>query len=322
MAIWVAAIAAIGGSLAVLFLIHSNRTRVITLKGAVIRQDTDPDKELPIANVKITVANGLTASYGQSDSSGFFSLTLPKGSRPGRPVVLQFRHPDYHPLNLNVLADDKLYVARMVPVRQQRDVNHQGPQKVVSNIVVRYSVKTITAVNVGSEVKSFQVVNTSNVPCNGREPCSPDGKWKAAIGSTSLDAGEGNVFHNVRVSCIAGPCPFTMIKPYDFSQAGRIISVTALDWSDTATFLLEAEVFHPMVSDRVRHSYPVIFGRALNFTVPPSAEGVCIEAEIDGTSIIFPLGPDPVLRWATCNARVNPSQTRVYRCELEPGYRF
>ena len=98
--------------------------------------------------------------------------------------------------------------------------------------------------------------------------------------------------------------------------------VTARNWSDTATFLLEAEVFHPMASERIHESYPVIFGESLNYTLPASAEGVNIEADIDGQTIIFPLGPSLFLSWAGCNARINPDQTRVYRCELKPGYRF
>jgi len=38
--------------------------------------------------------------------------------------------------------------------------------------------------------------------------------------------------------------------------------------------------------------------------------------------VIFPLGPALFLSWASCNARVNPDQTRVYRCELKNRYRF
>ncbi len=67
--------------------------------------------------------------------------------------------------------------------------------------------------------------------------------------------------------------------------------VSAIDWSDTSTFLVEAEVFHAAMSSSVRESYPVIFGRSLSFTVPPTQEGVSIEAEIDGTPMVFPLGP-------------------------------
>ena len=77
-----------------------------------------------------------------------------------------------------------------------------------------------------------------------------------------------------------------------------------------------------MISDIVRESYPVIFGQALNFTLPPGAEGVSIQAEMNKSTIIFPLGPALLLSWADCNARVNSDQTRVYRCELKPGYLF
>ncbi len=67
-----------------------------------------------------------------------------------------------------------------------------------------------------------------------------------------------------------------------FIQGGRTINVTALDWSSTATFLLEAEVFHSAINSSMRESYPVVYGRTLNFTLPPTQEGVSIEAELDG----------------------------------------
>ncbi len=110
-----------------------------------------------------------------------------------------------------------------------------------------------------------------------------------------------------------GAVSFTKIDSDDFSQGGRAISVSVRNWSDTTTFLLEAEVVHPMVSDMVRESYPVIFGPALNFTLPSTAEGPSIEAEINGETIIFPLGPDLFLSWVNCNVRGNQDQTRAYR---------
>jgi hypothetical protein len=146
--------------------------------------------------------------------------------------------------------------------------------------------------------------------------------WKAAIGSASLDAEAGNEFRNARVSCIAGPCPFTRIEKDGFSKGGQRITASARGWSDTATFLLEAEVFHPMVSEIVHESHPVIFGRALNFTLPATAEGVCIQADVAGETIIFPLGPALFLSWANCDAAVNRDQTKVYRCELKDEYQF
>jgi hypothetical protein len=312
----------VGLAATALILWRLHKAQPLTLTGAVIRQDADPNKELPISDVEVSAAQGLAPAASKSDSSGFFHLILRLGLRRGEPIMLQFRHPDYQPLDLKEFIGDKLYIAHMVPIPHPVRTDSSRPQSVVANVMVRYSMKSTSAVNIGSAVKTFQVVNQGDVPCRNQHPCSPDGKWKASIASASLDAGEGNEFRNARCSCIAGPCPFTRIETDGFSHGGRLISVSARDWSDTTTFLLEAEVVHPMVSDVVRDSYPVIFGQALNFTVPPTAEGVSIQAELNGTAIVFPLGPNLFLSWADCNARVNADQTKVYRCELKPGYRF
>jgi len=77
-----------------------------------------------------------------------------------------------------------------------------------------------------------------------------------------------------------------------------------------------------MVSEIVHESHPVIFGEALNFTLPATAEGVCIQADVAGQTIIFPLGPALFLSWANCDVTVNRDQTKVYRCELKPEYQF
>src|SRR5262249_28427249 len=148
-----------------------------------------------------------------------------------------------------------------------------APSVAIGNVRVRYSIKAPRTVNVGSAVKTFEVKNVGNTPCDSQPPCSPDGKWKAALGAITLDAGTGNEFQNARVSCIAGPCPFTKIESDDFSKPSQKITAEARNWSDTATFLVEAEVIHIMQSDINHQSYPVIFGSALNFTLPADAEG-------------------------------------------------
>jgi hypothetical protein len=311
---------AIAGAVLIIVLVH--RRQPLVLKGTVLRQDSDPNKQLPIGDVEITASNGVGIGNFKSDSSGFFRITLPKQLRRRQPVLLEFRHKDYEPLTLHDFVGDKLYIARMVPVPQQTSAEPHRPEATISNARVRYSVKATTEANVGSTVKTFQVTNTGNMPCDNRPPCSPDGKWKAAIGNTALDAGEGNEFRNARVSCIAGPCPFTRIELEDLSQDRRRLNVSVRNWSDTTTFLLEAEVVRPMVSDLVRESYPVIFGRALNFSLPPAAEGPSIEAEIDGEAIVFPLGPDLFLRWADCHLGIDKDQSKTYRCELKSGYQF
>jgi hypothetical protein len=320
--LWLVIIAASSGTVTAVILLRIARRSTKTLSGAVIARNVDPNKEVPIAGVQITAVDGLPGRDSTSDSLGFFRITVPKWIRRSRPVVLEFRHPGYQQLDLPVTAGNELYVIRMTPNRPETRTKLKRPPVSISNITVRYTVKATTALNVGTRVKPFQVVNTANVPCNGHGPCSPNGKWRAGVGSAVLDAGEGNVFRNVQVSCIAGPCPFTRIDSNGFSDGGRRIMVSAWDWSDTATFLIEADVFHPMVSDDVRVTYPVVFGQTLSFTVPVSGEGVSIEADVNRDAIVFPLGPDLYLIWASCVAPVIQGQTKVFRCEAKPGYRF
>jgi hypothetical protein len=298
-----------------------SRRKPVVLKGAVLRQDSDPNKQLPIADVEITAINEWGSGHAQSNAQGFFSLTLPKGLRRRQPVLLEFRQKDYRPLDWNDYIGDKLYIARMLPLRQETATQSHS-DVTISNLRIRYTVKATTEADIGSAVKAFQVINIGNRPCKNQPPCAPGGKWKAAINSFSLDAGEGNEFRNARVSCIAGPCPFTRVEGEAFAEGQRRFTVTIRNWSDTATFLVEAEVVHPTMSNLVRETYPVTFGHALNFSLPPSAEGPSIEAELGGEGIVFPLGPDLFLRWADCQVAVDKDQSKNYRCELKPGYQF
>ena len=290
------------------------------LRGAIVQHDPDPSKQLPISEVEVTAEDNLAVSSTSSDNSGFFSLSLRPEVKPGTPITLKFRNAAFKPLDLQVSANDEIYVAHMVPARPE--TQSRGPVVSVTGISVRYSMETATAVNVGSAVKTFQVVNTGNMPCAGQPPCSPGMQWKAAIGSATLDAGEGKEFRNARLSCIAGPCPFTEIESDNFSKGGRAISASIRDWSDTTTFLLQADVFRRQVGDVIRQSYPVIIDQAMNFTLPASAEGPSIEAKLDGSPIVFPLGPTPTLSWANCSVRTSQDQARLFWCALKPGYRF
>jgi hypothetical protein len=303
-----------------LAVIHWARRKEITLQGAVLVEDSDPRKQRPLAGVAIS-AGDLAVSDTVSDASGLFVLRLRKAIRNGHPLVISFRHAQYQPLYLNDFVTSKLYVVHLVPVANNAAPGNQ-PQVSVANVRVRYTVKALDQLNVGSAVKIFEIQNKSNVPCKGGSLCSPDGKWKAASGSATLDAGPGNAFRNARSSCIAGPCPFTKIEGDRLSQGDQIVTATARDWSDTATFLLEAEVFRPVVSQMEHWSYPVVFGEGLSFTLPSAAESVSIEAELDKQTIIFPLGPSLFLSWATCNTEVHPDKSRIYRCAPKPGYRF
>jgi hypothetical protein len=318
--LWIALALAVSSAYVGIYF-RRQHLKPLTIRGAVTVQDADPRKQLPIAGVEVKVNDSITPVV-KSDSSGFFSLQLRQGLRRGRPITLVFRHPDYRPLDLPEYTGDKLYIVHLVPLSKNTANVPSQPAKTVGNVRVRYSIKAMRTINIGSAVQTFQVENVGNVPCKGRSPCSPDGRWKAAIGSASLDAGLGNEFQNARVSCIAGPCPFTQIESGELSKPSQMITASARDWSDPATFLVEAEVVHTMQSPINHESYPVIYGSALNFTLPTDAEGLSLEADIAGETIIFPLGPELLLSWANCSSIVNPDHTSVYRCELKPGYRF
>jgi hypothetical protein len=300
----------------------SRSSPTIVLNGAVLRYDPDVKKQLPIADAQVSTADDAAPAVGTSDASGLFRLGLRPGIYPGSVVHLRFEHPEYEPLNVSAPVSPRIHVVRMKPLRPETAPPSGGPEVPITDVRVRYAMKTTTTVNVGSTAKIFTIVNTGNIPCDGRNPCSPDGKWRAAVSGTSLDAGDGNEFRNVRVSCIAGPCAFTRIEDDSFSRGGRVIQVSVRNWSDTATFLLEAEVAQTTLREMVRQSYPVIFGQSMNFTLPATGQGPSIEAEVEGADIVYPLGPNLTLSWADCSMKVVTDGAKLYRCALKPGYRF
>jgi hypothetical protein len=313
------AIVGLAGAAIATWLISVNPN---SIRGAVLRRDSDPSKQLPVAAASITLSGGSPVRSVESDASGYFNIRLKRRIRRGQPITIHLRHPDYQPLDLPETASNDLYIAFLTPIASPARVKVNGPEVKIANVVAQYSVPTTSDVNVGSAFKTFVVDNKGNVPCPRRGPCSPDGKWKAAIGSAVLDAGPGNEFHNARASCIAGPCPFTRINDSNLSHGNQSLTVSALNWSDTATFLVEAEVYKPVISDVTRRSYPVIFDEALTFTIPASAQSVSILADVDGSMIVYPLGPALFLSWADCQLSLTNDQTRVYRCELKPGFTF
>jgi hypothetical protein len=300
----------------------------VSLAGVVLRQDDDPREQIPLPNVKVTAVDGLITADGKSDPTGLFNLTIRPGVYSGRLITLKFEHPDYAPVETTVTAPaDKLYVIRMQPlVRESGKKSEDG--KTTAKIVhikdarVRYLFKGQTTMSVGTYAKQVEVPNIGNMPCPKDQPCSPDGKWKAAANSLSLDAEEGNEFQNVRISCIAGPCPFTKVESDDLSRPARKIKIRVLNWSDTTDFLVEADVSRTMPANIIRYSYPFIVGQAMNFALPPGSEGPSIEANVDGQAIVFPLGPNLLLSWATCSVEIPAGGNKIYRCQLKPGYQL
>lgn len=310
------------GTLASVSVSRYYQLRPLYLRGAVLKQDDDPMKQSPIRDVEVSADKNLAAGSAKSDASGFFSIRLVRGIGHNRTITLRFRHPDYQPLDLTEPAEDRLAVVHLVRLEEGRNVHSGDSPKPVDNVLIRYSTVRTVQESFGAEAKTFLVQNLGNVPCEKRKPCSPDGKWKAAVVSESMDAGEGSEFRNARISCIAGPCPFTKVDEDNFSRGGRKIRATVRNWSDTTSFVFQAELFHTQIDSVVRLAYPVIVGTSLNFTLPPSAQGPAIEAEVDGENMIFPLGPNLALSWAECNISTDKNRSTFYRCDLRSHYRF
>jgi hypothetical protein len=320
-AIWGAVVAVIAIALLLVVRNRLHKTRAL-IEGAILIQDADPRRQLPISGVEVTATVGETMVQSKSDTSGFFRLAVPGELWRSETAELLFRHPGYQPVQITRPLTGQIYMIRMAAVAANAVSEPSGPQVTLKDVRVRYSTKTTTPIDVGSIAKTFEVSNIGDLPCNGAAVCSPDRKWKATIGGLTLDAGEGHEYRNARVSCIAGPCPFARIEADQFSGGGRIIKGSVRNWSDTVTFLVEAEVIQTIPSDAIRNAYPIIFGREMSFTLSPLAEGPSIEADLNGEEIIFPLGPALTLPWAICSLQVGADRTKLYRCELKPGYRF
>ena len=231
----------IAGVVAVRKLVRIKRIPLIT--GAIIAYNKDPHLQRPIRNATLTAESGASVWNAVSESSGLFRLRLDPPVEAGETVVLKVEHTDYHPVAITTPAEEQIYVIRLTPKAGQAATPSAQPETRISNVRVRYATRSTNTTTVGAAVRTFDIANTGNVPCQGHGPCSPDGKWKATVGSLSLDAGEQNQqFRNVRVSCIAGPCPFTAIESDRFSRGGHSITVSVRNWSDRVTYLLEAEV--------------------------------------------------------------------------------
>ncbi len=302
----------------------------LVVQGVLLRQDKDVRRQQPIAQAQVSLQSGRTSVTVETDSQGYFRIPLRKVVLPGAKLNFQFSHDHYQSFTEQLSvglrsARNPLYVFHLRELPTPPTDGNPGTHITrITNIRIRYVENATSESNIGSITQIFEAHNAGNLPCNSLEPCSPDGHWKAALGQASLDAGVGNTFRQVRVSCIAGPCPFTRIDDSGYKDGGQKISVSALDWSDTATFLIEAEVYRTSLNSSVHHLFPVFFGRTLNFTLPANEEGVSIEAELDGTLMVFPLGPDIETSWTRCTLRQSQmaDHTRVYHCELKSGFAF
>jgi len=301
----------------------------ITLEGSVLNQDADPSKRTPIPGVTVTATRGQTELVRQTDPTGYFHVSFNGGIESGKDLTLTFVKTGYKTVEMTPTnPGDQLYIVQMEPVaapsRPARAQREQPPAKLtaIKDVRVRYSFKNESTISVSAVAKEFMAPNKGNIPCGNLKPCSPDGKWKATLTILPIDTDPGNEFRNVRVSCIAGPCHFLRLDPPAFENGRTKLKISVLNWSDTAAFLVEADVVRRMVTNVVRQSYPFILGNTMNFALPPTSEAVSIEANVDGKLIIFPLGPTLDISWADCNVDTTTGGDQTYRCQLKGGYQF
>lgn len=311
-------ILALIGMGAIWAILYARRLEVRTLTGVVLRDDTDVQRQISIQDVTVSTDQVST----KTDAAGVFRLTLREPLYRGQLVALKFEHANYRRLDLLESADSRIYLARMKPRQRPLTAEPEGSPVVLSNVRVRYAINNLVTQTIGSASKILTVPNKGNVRCDSKSTCSPDGMWLATIGWASLDAGDSNELLNPRATCVAGPCAFTRIEYENSSKGGRVFDVSVRNWSDTVTYVLEAEVAHTSSAEAVRRSYPVTLGPAMSFTMPVEAQGLSIEAELNGEFVVFPLGPSLRLSWAECSSKAAINQTRLYRCQLRPGYLF
>src|SRR3974377_1609614 len=87
---------------------NHQKGRPLTLSGAVVKQDKDPRKQYPVANVEVKSPGGLLVRDGKSDFSGSFRIIFLPGVNLGQPVQLSSRHPNFQPFDIKENLPDKL----------------------------------------------------------------------------------------------------------------------------------------------------------------------------------------------------------------------
>jgi len=199
----------------------------------------DVRKQLPIADVDVTAENALGRSTAKSDSSGYFTIKLLVGIRM-TDCHSPLPAPDYQPLDSRNLPATNLYCHLTALSRTAR--SGQSAAGAGGNVRVRYSIKNMTAVNIGSAVKTFQIENSGNVPARGNTLFA-GWQMEAAIGtSSSTPAWETS---SVMPGSRALPAPvFTKIESDAFPRRTDHYR-RGPQLVRHATFLLEAECFTP-----------------------------------------------------------------------------
>ncbi len=135
-AIWGAAALVLVAILVI--LVRSGLRNSVLIEGAILTQDGDPRKQLPISGVDVTAAVGEAMVHSRSDASGFFRLRVPPSLWRGETADLDFRHPDYRPVHIDQRLTDQIYVVRMAAIASQPVLEPTGAQGTLKDVRVRY----------------------------------------------------------------------------------------------------------------------------------------------------------------------------------------
>ncbi len=215
-------------------------TTPLILQGSVMRDDADPVKRNPLKGVQVIDADapGLAVAPVTTDENGLFKLHLKPGVHSGQSICIQLTQAGYQTKTAyTAVGDEVLYTFYLWP--DLPNVSATAGQSRAMAVNFAYAADPPN----DNRSETFQIPNLGNIRCNGREPCSPDHKWKAnVVTSPPLDAGAGNVFASVHAECIAGPCAWTQVEPNGEPRPGqRTTRVRVRNWSDTVTYRLSGK---------------------------------------------------------------------------------
>ena len=173
-------------------------------------------------------------------------------------------------------------------------------------------------------VKTFQIQIMGNIPCNG-STLFPGRQMEGGNQFRVPGCGRGKRFPKCQGFLYCGPLPFhAELIMTAFPREGATSRSPCAIGRIRPHSCFRRRCSDPQISDLVRMTYPIILGTSLNFTLPPTAEGPSVEAELNGENIIFPLGPDPCFELGRlqCQRAKGNNGQKFYRCELNAGYQF
>lgn len=91
--------------------------------------------------------------------------------------------------------------------------------------------------------KSDASENRDGMRCNGRSPCSPDGRWFATITTLTLSAGAGQELRSSEVQCSGAGCTHRELMSLEISPDGTTVTARIKTWSHSVTLKLVAQLW-------------------------------------------------------------------------------